>query len=86
MEVDGRSCLIDPSRRALRSTNGGRSQEEDIQDEDPQPSCERVEAQRTPAQQLPALWFGKVASRGVSQLWLVQGPRCGRRQLILIVC
>jgi hypothetical protein len=85
MVVDWLSWLIDPSRRVLRSTNGGRSQEEDIQDEDPQPSCERLEAERPGAQQLPALRLSEVASRGLSQLWLVQGPRRDRRQLIQIV-
>jgi hypothetical protein len=64
-------------------TYGGRSQEEEVKDEDRQPSRWLVASQRSGAQHLPALRIGQASSHGVPHLRLVQEPHRHRRRLIL---
>lgn len=65
-----------------RKVNDGRSEEEDIEVEDPEPTGERLEAQRAGTQPVPALRQRQDAAHRVPVVWLVSRPRRRRRRLI----
>ena len=74
----GRTMTVPENQEA----NDGRSQEEDLQVEDPKPSGERLAAERAGTQPVPALRQRQDTSRGVPVMWLVSRSRRRRRRLI----
>ena len=73
-------------RQPVSSPTGdhdGRSQEEEVEVEDPQPPRRRLEARRPVAQRVPALRHRQAAAHGLPDVRLVQGPRRRRRRLIV---
>ena len=74
----GRMMTVPENQEA----NDGRSQEEDLEVEDPQPSGERLAAEGAGSQPVPALRQRQDPARGVPVVWLVSRSRRRRRRLI----
>ena len=80
-DIEGVGPVAWASPNFVPETHDGRSQEEEVEVEEPQPSRRRLEARRPGAQRVPTLRRGEDPAHGVPVVRLVQEPRRRRRRL-----